>query len=211
LPVVLPVQWGLVVPVKPLVRAKTRLSPYDAATRADLALAFAADVVAAGLSCDLVARVLVVTDDPRAAEVLGRLGAQVGADDPDAGLNPALAHGAELLRSHDDSLGVAAVSADLPALRGLHLAAVLGQVAVGERGFVADTAGSGTTVLAAGPGASLLPDYGPGSAERHRLSGARPLAAEAGLRRDVDTPADLAAAVRLGLGPHTAAVVARLP
>src|SRR4051794_26682430 len=60
-PVVPPSRWGIVVPVKRLTIAKTRLQSYGDAVRQDLALAFALDVVAAGLGCDLVEAVLVVT------------------------------------------------------------------------------------------------------------------------------------------------------
>ncbi|MGZ6744163.1 MAG: 2-phospho-L-lactate guanylyltransferase [Nocardioides sp.] len=192
--------WGVVVPVKRLLLAKSRLAAYGDDRRQALALAFAADVVVAARE---VAEVLVVTDDEQAAEVLGGLGALVVPDDPDAGLNPALSHGADLLRAHDAGLGVATLSADLPALRPEDLAEALARVPRGGRGFVADLAGTGTTLLAAGPGAALGPAYGPGSRDSHLASGAVELAAAAGLRRDVDTPEDLEAAAALGLGPHT--------
>jgi 2-phospho-L-lactate guanylyltransferase len=197
----------VVVPVKRLSLAKSRLSAYGDDRRQALALAFASDVVVAAVE---VARVLVVTDDAEATPVLAALGAQVVRDDPDAGLNPALAHGAELLRAADPSIGVATLSADLPALLTADLAAALAQVPAGARGFVADLAGSGTTLLAAGAGAELAPAYGPGSRERHGISGAVELVAAESLRRDVDTPADLEAAVVLGVGPHTARVVKEL-
>jgi 2-phospho-L-lactate guanylyltransferase len=190
--------------VKHLSLAKSRLASYGDSRRQALALAFAADVVLAALE---VAQVLVVTDDERAGPVLAALGAWVVADDPDAGLNPALIHGAELLRSHDPDMGVATLSADLPALRSDDLSAALELVPPGGRGFVADVAGTGTTLLAASVGAILLPAYGPGSRAGHLASGAVELAAAPGLRRDVDTPEDLEAAALLGLGPHTAVAV----
>lgn len=196
--------WGVVIPVKRLALAKTRLSAYGDDRRQALALAFAADVV---LAAALVARVLVVTDDERAAPVLAALGAWVVPDDPDAGLNPALEHGAELLRGEDPGCGVAALSADLPALRAPDLAAVLHRVRPGQRGFVADRAGSGTTLLAAGPGARLGAVYGPGSYDAHLTSGAEALIASDSVRWDVDTPQDLADAAALGLGPHTASLL----
>jgi 2-phospho-L-lactate/phosphoenolpyruvate guanylyltransferase len=199
--------WGLVVPVKRLALAKTRLSAYDDTSREDLALAFALDVVAAALVASAVAEVLVVTDDPRAAKELGAAGARVVADVPDAGLNPALEHGASLLPA---GWGAATVSADLPALRPDDLDDALAAVPRDGRGFVADSAGSGTTLLAAAPGVPLAPAYGPGSRAVHLRSGARELPGGAGLRLDVDTPDDLAEAVRLGLGAATAAVVRRL-
>lgn len=196
------VAWGVVVPVKRLALAKTRLSAYGDDHRRELALAFAADVVAAALR---VATVLVVTDDAEAAAVLSSLGARVTADDPDAGLNPALAHGADLLRSELATMGVATLSADLPAMRSTDLAEALAQVGAGQRGFVADVDATGTTLLAAGPGAELLPSFGGGSRNQHLLSGAFEIRAALGLRRDVDTPDDLRAALRLGVGDRTRA------
>ena len=202
--------WGVVVPVKRLALAKTRLGAYGSAARSELALAFAADVVAAALACPAVVRVLVVTDDERAAALLRGLGAVVDPDQPDAGLNPALEHGAALLRRRLGDCGVATVSSDLPCLRPDDLAAALAAVPPAGRAFVADADGRGTTLLAAAPGAQLRPAYGEGSRLRHLRSGAVELAGSPALRRDVDTPEDLREASALGLGPRTAAVVARL-
>jgi 2-phospho-L-lactate guanylyltransferase len=198
--------WGVVVPVKRLELAKTRLAPYGEQARQDLALAFAADVVEAARGA---ARVLVVTDDERAAARLAELGADVAPDDPDAGLNPALAHGADLLRAAAEVTGVATLSADLPALRTDHLRSALADVGDG-RGFVADLAGTGTTLLAAGPGSELAPAFGPGSRDAHLASGAVELVAHRGLRCDVDTPADLLCALALGAGRHTSSVATEL-
>jgi 2-phospho-L-lactate guanylyltransferase len=197
------VSWGLVVPVKRLALAKTRLASYGDATRQELALAFALDVVSAALAAGNVAEVVVVTDDDRAAGALAAAGARVVADVPNAGLNPALEHGATVLTT---SLGVATLSADLPALRAADLDLALAAVPVGGRGFVVDVAGSGTTLLAAAPGQRLAPAYGPGSRAVHLASGAVELDGAPGLRLDVDTPEDLAEALRLGVGAATAAV-----
>jgi 2-phospho-L-lactate/phosphoenolpyruvate guanylyltransferase len=203
-----PAAWGVVVPVKRLLLAKTRLAAFGDAGRQELALAFALDVVRATLASAVVRRVLVVTDDALAATALAALGADVQADRPDAGLNPALEHGAALLRADDDALGVATVSSDLPALRTRDVTSALRRTR--ERAFVADAAGSGTTLLAAAGGAALRPAYGPGSAALHRLSGARELPGSPRLRRDVDTPADLVEALALGVGPATRAALASL-
>jgi 2-phospho-L-lactate guanylyltransferase len=200
-----------VVPVKRLDVAKSRLAAYGDVARRELALAFAADVVAAALSCPLVEQVLVVTDDPAAAAALAALGARVAPDDPDAGLNPALEHGADLLRAGHAGLGVVTVSADLPALTPQDLGAALAAVPAGGRAFVADSAGTGTTLLAAASPAALSPSYGPGSRARHLDGGAVELTGPPALRRDVDTPDDLRDALRLGVGTRTAAVAAALP
>ena len=198
--------WGVVVPVKVLAVAKSRLASYGDPLREQLALAFAVDVVTACLACPDLVRVLVVTDDPRAARALTALGADVAADGPDAGLNPALAHGAALLRAGLGECGVVTVSSDLPTLRPDDLTAALAGVPPLGRSFVADLESSGTTLLAAGPGAALLPAYGAASRQRHLDSGAVELWAPATLRRDVDTPADLQEALRLGVGARTTEV-----
>ncbi len=80
--------WSLVVPLKPLSLAKSRLSPTAGDTlRRRLALAFAEDTVAAALACSAVRDVVVVTDDAPAGAALAALGARIAPDTPAAGLN----------------------------------------------------------------------------------------------------------------------------
>jgi 2-phospho-L-lactate/phosphoenolpyruvate guanylyltransferase len=200
--------WTVLVPVKELAIAKTRLSRFAGAARADLALAFAVDAVTATLATDQVSAVLVVTDDPRVAADVGAAGAVVVADVPAAGLNPALEHGAAVARQRFGPGPVAALSSDLPALRPVDLAAALEAATDLPRCFVADVEGTGTTFLAALDGAGLAPSFGHRSRARHVASGAEELVAPlASLRRDVDTEVDLHDAVRLGVGPRTRAVL----
>jgi 2-phospho-L-lactate guanylyltransferase len=124
------------------------------------------------------------------------------------GLNEALEHGAAVAAAQYPGMGVAALSADLPALRPAELSAVLA-ACTADRSFVIDEPGTGTTMLAAGPGVPLDPRFGVGSALAHQTSGAVPidLASIDSVRRDVDTAADLAHAVQLGVGPATADVM----
>lgn len=213
-----PAGWCLVVPVKPLDRAKTRLAGPDIGDglRASLALAFAADAVASALTAKLVAGVVAVTDDPLAAEVLAALGATTVPDLPDAGLNPAFSHGAEFAREIHGDIGVVAAAADLPALRAPELDAVLAAISAPgssrvSRKFIPDAHDIGTTMLFAPPGVPLDPRFGGPSSRAHLASGAELLDLPdiASLRRDVDTAEDLAAAARLGVGPRTAALLAR--
>lgn len=210
-------RWTVVVPVKALAVAKTRLA-LPAPLREELALAMALDVVAAALACPVVTGVVVVSDDPRAVAALPLLGATVVPDEPDAGLNPALEHGAEVAVALHPTAGVAVVSSDLPALRPAELSAALSTADAHVRAFVSDDAGTGTTLLAvrapaaAGARVALGAAYGTGSAARHRDSGAADISRPvwAGLRRDVDTLADLAHARSLGVGPRTLAVLPRV-
>ena len=140
--------WSLVVPVKVLARAKTRMAAAAGPHREALARAVAADTVAAALRCDRVRDVIVVTDDPLPAADLAALGARVVPDVPDAGLNPALVYGAGRGREASPDAGVGALSADLPALRPDELARVLDAAAAVPEAFVPDAAGVGTTLRA---------------------------------------------------------------
>lgn len=204
-------QWSLVIPVKALARAKSRLT--DATgdeMRPGFALAFAQDTVAAALACPEVRSVAVVTDDPLAARALSALGALIVPDEPAGGLNAALTHGAERVRFRRPGAAVAALNADLPALRPAELGRVLRAAAEFPRSFLADAAGIGTTLLAAGPGRELRPAFGGESRRRHLASGAVELAPGAvdSVRQDVDTGDDLRAALALGAGVRTVAAVA---
>ncbi|MEU0028302.1 2-phospho-L-lactate guanylyltransferase [Streptomyces sp. NPDC006335] len=206
-------QWTLVIPLKPLARAKSRLADtaHDG-VRPGLALAFAQDTVAAALACPAVGDVAVVTDDALAGRELRALGARIVPDEPRGGLNAALAHAAAVVRSTRPESALAALNADLPALRPHELARVLDAAAEFPRAFLADAAAIGTTLLAARTDTELRPAFGPDSRARHRASGAAelPLAEVDSVRQDVDTGEDLRAALALGVGPRTAAAAARL-
>ncbi|MEU1507279.1 2-phospho-L-lactate guanylyltransferase [Kitasatospora sp. NPDC005748] len=204
--------WSLVLPLKRLALAKTRLAPFAGPHRADLALSFALDTVTAALATPGVSRVLVVTRDGTAGERLAALGAVVVGDEPGGGLNDALAHGAAAALALAPHAPLAALSADLPALRPAELARVLAAARPAGRSFLADAPGLGTTLLARSPGGPLAPAFGDGSRARHAAGGARELRLDdvESVRRDVDTGADLGAALALGVGPHTGALSARL-
>ncbi|MFM9366552.1 2-phospho-L-lactate guanylyltransferase [Streptomyces sp. Da 82-17] len=206
-----PFAWSLVIPLKPLTRAKSRLAAAaDALLRPSLALAFAQDTVAAALAARAVRDVVVVTDDARAGRELATLGARVVRDEPGGGLNAALSHGARAARALRPTAAVAALNADLPALRPPELTRVLDYARAFPRAFLPDAAEIGTTLLCAAPGVPLAPEFGGASRARHTASGAVeiPLLDVASVRQDVDTPDDLAAALALGVGRYTAAAAA---
>jgi 2-phospho-L-lactate guanylyltransferase len=200
-------QWSLVVPVKRLEVAKSRIA-LGAADRADLALAMATDAVAAAVACALVSHVVVVTDDARAIAALSGPDVTIVADEPDSGLNPALRHGATVA----DGRRIVAVSADLPSLTPSDLATVLVAAGRYSSGVVADQSGTGTTVLTAASAEAFAPAFGASSYAAHRRHGSVDLTgiAAPAVRRDVDTVEELRAAVELGVGEATQRVVARL-
>jgi 2-phospho-L-lactate guanylyltransferase len=199
------VTWTAVVPVKDLSIAKSRL-PYPPEIRASLALAMARDVIAALLATRGIRRVVVVTDDPTAAEVFLR-DTVVIADEPRAGLSAALSHGAAVAFARWPTDGVLAVASDLPALTPAAVAAVLAAAPDDPpcRFVVADALGSGTALLAAPPGLRLNPRFEGDSLAAHVAGGASDLTAyaPAGLRQDVDTADDMTAVLALGAGPVT--------
>jgi 2-phospho-L-lactate guanylyltransferase len=195
--------FALLVPVKTLTLAKSRLAIGRGGDREDLMRAFALDAIFAATRCRAVAQVCAVTDEP-GFEVNGAIRLP---DEGEGDLNRALHHAALRVRLGDPTLAVAAMCADLPCLVPEDLAAALG-AGLSPRWFVADASGSGTTLLAAGPGMDLDPHFGTGSARRHEESGAAPVRAEVPtLRLDVDTGDDLASATAMGVGPHTAAAL----
>ena len=210
-------------PVKRLDSAKSRLRGAadrgvgDDAAHVRLALALAHDTVAAVRASRQVRRLLVVSSDPVVAAEFAAVGVEVAADGSLPGLNAAYSRGAALLREHDPHAPVAALQADLPALRPAELDAALTQASVvfaggSRRAFCTDAEGTGTTLLLAAGGAPLDPRFGIDSALRHARSGAVALSGVwPGLQRDVDTSADLRVAADLGLGPHTRAVFVACP
>ncbi len=273
--------WTVLLPVKVLARAKSRLALLAGDRRGELALALASDTVTAVLACPEVARVVVVTSDPVAGPLLAALGAIVvpdepadraagpgtwggpdgagvsgvlpgpGPQDPGPGardrpaspggtahrnppgaglprpaaepatvpgaqdlLNAALRHGAAVAARRWPGTGLAALTADLPAVSPAELAMALRAAGAspGPAVFVPDAAGIGTTLYAVPPGGEFSPLFGGASRARHAAAGATELGIDAltGLRRDVDTPDDLRAALTLGAGPFTRAVAAGL-
>ncbi|MCK0175032.1 MULTISPECIES: 2-phospho-L-lactate guanylyltransferase [Mycobacteriaceae] len=198
---------AVIVAVKRLAAAKTRLAPvFSTATREAVVLAMLVDTVSAAAA---VASVTVVTPDPAAAAAARGLGARVlndptpdGHPDP---LNNAIIAAEAGLRSLTPS--VVALQGDLPALQSGELAAAVRAARAHARSFVADRHGTGTAALFSF-GVGLDPQFGVDSAARHRRSGAVELTGTwPGLRCDIDTPDDLRAAQRLGIGAATARAI----
>src|ERR1700678_655379 len=185
--------WTVLLQVKVLARAKSRLAVLAGDRRRDLALALAADTAAAVAACPEATRVVVVTSQPVARPLPSALGAVIvtdapagltaalasldtpGPDAPSAdiagvqeGLNAALRHGAAEAARRWPGSGLAALTADLPALRPAELATALraaghGIPAAGfgpGAAFVPDAAGVGTTLYAVPPGGEFRPMFG---------------------------------------------------
>ena len=200
--------WAVVVPVKGGPLAKSRLHlPRDA--RAALADAFARDTVDALAAGMPGAGVVVVTSDAAVARWVTGAGHAVVAD-PGSGLDGAVAAGVAAARDLGASR-VAVVLGDHPALRAEEVRAALAAAGEHPASVVPDADDGGTALLtlSATGAEAVRTAFGPGSALAHeRLGHVRLDLDLPGLRVDVDDAASLAAAVRLGLGPHSRAALA---
>lgn len=202
----------VLVALKPLDLAKSRLSPIPPPERRRLAGAFLNDTISAWTQ--VVGKVFVVgpIEDLRLEGLTSNQQVEL-VRDPGTGLNNALLAAARTAIAAGYSSVVASV-ADLPALTAEVARDVMAAAAPHRRAFLADHSGGGTTMLF-GPADALDPRFENGSAARHRESGAVDLVANrhepgpswAGARHDVDEPDDLQTVQRLGVGRRTDAVL----
>lgn len=203
--------WSIVVPVKMLGEAKTRLLPRDDPARPELALAFVEDCVRALLRTPSVAVVRLVSNDERVQRLADRMGAAWCAEPAMPGLNEAAQQG---FVGATGPVGV--VAGDLPCLTPASMELVCRLADEVSSGFVCDAQGTGTTMLFNQSAADCRPAFGERSRARHRAMGAVDLGLTAGhddrrllarARRDVDTTVDLADALRIGVGGATRRVI----
>ena len=195
-------EFALVVPVKPPTVGKSRLRGIDDEHRRALAQAFALDTIAVCLEGGA-AGVLVSTDDAAFAVHCAALGCATMPDGDSNDLNSALGQAAAEARRRWPYAVPVALCADLPALTTVDLRSALRNVTAGTPAFVADAAGTGTT-LYTGSYAAFDPRFGAGSRRAHLETGATEIGgALPTLRLDVDDLDDLRAAIDLGVGPQT--------
>lgn len=201
-------RWIVVVPVKPPARGKSRLD-VAGVDRAALAHAIALDTLEAATACELVAQVVVVTNDPALARESAAIPALRFVPEGDGrGLDAAVATGMATV-DPNARMPRATLLGDVPALRPADLADALRAAASLDRGVVADAEGTGSTLVTANAGVAWQSSFGDGSFARHADLGCTPLPVPdaSTLRRDVDTAEQLDAARTLGLGPRTAALL----
>ncbi|WP_343571439.1 2-phospho-L-lactate guanylyltransferase [Mycobacterium sp.] len=201
---------GVIVAVKRLTAAKTRLAPMFAApVRENIVLGMLVDTLTAAARVSSVRLITVVTPDDVAAAAAVELGAAVIADPTPAGhpdpLNNAIAAAEQVVSESVSNIVV--LQGDLPALQAQELDDAITAARLHSRSFVADRLGTGTAALCAFD-TPLDPRFGLNSAERHKNSGAVELIGRwPGLRCDIDTPDDLAVARGLGIGPKTMSAI----
>jgi 2-phospho-L-lactate guanylyltransferase len=190
-----------VLPVKRFGAAKQRLAAdIDDERRAELAAAMLEDVLEAIGAARSVERTIVVTNEPRAAELATAAGAEVLADPEEGG------HSEAALAGISRALQLGAVCAvllpgDCPLLDPRELERLLTGIPDRYVAIAADRHGTGTNALALAPPDAIRPAFGEGSCARH-VAAAReagiPFAVEElpSLALDLDTPADVVALTR---------------
>jgi 2-phospho-L-lactate guanylyltransferase len=187
-----------VVPVKRFALAKSRLGPGVEETRKpELVAAMIADVLEAIGEARLVERTIVVSQEPRAADLAAAAGADLLDDFDDAshsaaalaGIAAAEATGAEC---------VALLPGDCPLLDPRELDKMLTGVPAPYVAVIPDRHGTGTNALVLAPPSAIEPSFGEGSRERH-VAAARAAGIPYGVEElsslglDLDTPADIVA------------------
>lgn len=205
-----PADVEVIIAVKRLGAAKTRLAPVLSATgRENVVLAMLVDTISAASAVAAVRTITVVTPDEVAAATARRLGARVLVDPTPDGhhdpLNNAIGSAATVIG--ESAPNIVVLQGDLPALRPRELGEAIAAARRHPRSFVGDRHGTGTAALFAF-GVAPDPRFGTDSARRHADSGAAELTDTwPGLRCDIDTPDDLSTAMRLGIGRATARAV----
>ncbi|EUA04580.1 2-phospho-L-lactate guanylyltransferase [Mycobacterium kansasii 824] len=171
---------GLIIAVKRLAAAKTRLAPvFSARTRENVVLAMLVDTLTAAVRVRALHSITVITPDEAAAAAAAGLGAAVLADptpqDDADPLNNAIAVAERTMAGSLANLVV--LQGDLPALQPQELAEAIAAARQHQRSFVADRCGTGTAALCAF-GAALDPQFGRirprGTAVRVRSSSPEP-------------------------------------
>lgn len=205
--------WTAIVPIKPWALAKSRFESHPQ-RQEQIARALSLDTLDVVTGAETVANLVVVSAQPEAGAAAQGFGGSVVMDLPlltSDGLNVAVRLGVRWAALHYPDSPAVVVPSDLASLTSSTLDIALDLLGCHRCGFVPDAAGTGTTLLSAANPSHMVPHYGHASAERHIRAGAT---AQTGVddrvRLDVDTVADLAVALQLGVGPRTAAVAAEM-
>jgi 2-phospho-L-lactate guanylyltransferase len=187
-----------VVPVKRFAVAKSRLAPGVEETRKpDLVAAMVADVLEAISAARLVERTIVVSQEPRAAELAASAGADLLSDFDDASHSAAALAGIAAAEAAGAGC-VALLPGDCPLLDPRELDKMLTGVPDSYVAVIPDRHGTGTNALVLAPPSAIEPSFGEGSRERH-VAAARAAGIAYGVEElpslglDLDTPADIVA------------------
>jgi 2-phospho-L-lactate/phosphoenolpyruvate guanylyltransferase len=187
-----------VVPVKRFALAKSRLAPgVDEARKPELVAAMVADVLEAIGRARMIDRTIVVSQEPRAAELAAAAGAELVGDFDDASHSAAALAGIAVAQAAGATC-VALLPGDCPLLDPRELDRMLTGVPDPYVAVIPDRHGTGTNALVLAPPDAIAPSFGEGSKDRH-VAAARAAGIPFGVEElpslglDLDTPADIVA------------------
>ena len=186
--------WTAIVPLKAEGARKTRLSGHlSEIAREQLSETLFRHVIGTLRSCPSITRIVLLSDGASPIDGLERI------CDSGRGLNAELQDVIDAIRADHDAARLLILHADLPLLEVADVEA-LARAAGGGVAIAPDRAGAGTNALAIGANRPFTLCFGPDSFARHRAQApdAAIVTGRPGLALDVDTPADLQAAVALG-------------
>ncbi|MDX6231851.1 MAG: 2-phospho-L-lactate/phosphoenolpyruvate guanylyltransferase [Nocardioidaceae bacterium] len=203
-----------IVPVRRWDHSKSRLDVAPA-ERASLARAFSLDVLSVLVQSETAAQVVIVTDEPACATLDVASTVVVvsqGADRSVRGRAGAIGLGVRWAMRHRAGSPVVAISPDLPSLTVTSFDDSLDLLSRHALSYVRNADESGTTLIYAREPSLLNLTLGRRKALQHKSchQAACP-EVDPRVRRDVDTIADLRAALALGVGPETSTVCRRFP
>lgn len=186
----------VIIPVKPLKNAKSRLSPVLLPDqRYELAQAMLRHVLAVTTTVQAVTGALVISRDTKALAIAREMGAKTLQEGAISNLNPALLRATVVVKSWRAD-AVLILPADLPFIRADDIVAMIGLADRPSIVIATDRERDGTNALLVRPPGAIEYEYGPGSYERHRRNAARaglPVALYESERMtlDIDVPEDL--------------------
>jgi 2-phospho-L-lactate/phosphoenolpyruvate guanylyltransferase len=187
-----------VVPVKRFAVAKSRLATgVEEARRPELVAAMVADVLEAIGRARLIERTIVVSQEPRAAELAAAAGADLLSDFDDTSHSAAALAGIAVAEAAGARC-VALLPGDCPLLDPRELDKMLTGVPDPYVAVIPDRHGTGTNALVLAPPSAIEPSFGEGSRARH-VAAAKAAAIPYGVEElpslglDLDTPADIVA------------------
>jgi 2-phospho-L-lactate guanylyltransferase len=187
-----------VVPVKRFAVAKSRLAPgVEDARKPELVAAMVADVLEAIGQARAIERTIVVSQEPRAADLAAAAGADLVSDFDDASHSAAALAGVRAAAA-SGARCVALLPGDCPLLDSRELDKMLTGVPDPYVAVIPDRHGTGTNALVLAPPDAIEPSFGEGSKARH-VAAARAAGIPFGVEElpslglDLDTPADIVA------------------
>lgn len=186
----------VIIPVKPLKNAKSRLSSVlSPDQRFQLALAMLRHVLRVTTLNQQVTGVLVISRDTKALAIAREFGAKTLQEGAISNLNPALLRATMFVKSWRAD-AVLILPADLPCITDEDISAIIERSTDRSLVIATDHARDGTNALLVKPPGAIEYAYGPGSFARH-LRGAEAAGlpvfvyASERLALDIDVPADL--------------------